>query len=382
MPALDESLRLVRLFARTDARRPASWLMLVAALLVAADGSFAEATSGMAALGAGAVLGVGAIGNLPLRACAALGAVSQAPRIWLVERVAWPAVGLVVGAVIAPAWPGAPTVVAATGLAAAAATCFAIRRRGVPAADAASLTLVIAGIAGAGGAIGAARVGARAGNPSWGLAVAIAVAAWIAAGGLAAGIDWRRRAAAAWLHDAGPPRLLRRWLTAVAMASALAAMTGWLFLDPSRAWLLPLLSVGWFVAIAVPEAALGEGAGDVAGCRRSRLRQSLAAIVTPAAILGWPAVVAAALGAGGAGGVRAAAVTVVVLAIAAAALAVIVWSLASAGATAETAQAVALSVALAAAIASLCGFGPVVPRPAKAAAGTQTPGIAVVAAAQ
>lgn len=166
------------------------------------------------------------------------------------------------------------------------------------------------------------------------------------------------------------------------MASALAAMTGWLFLDPSRAWLLPLLSVGWFVALAVPEAALGEGASDLAGCPRSRLRQSLAAIVTPAAILGWPAVVAAALGAGGAGGVRAGAVTVVVLALAAAVLAVIVWSHAAAGATAETAQAVALAVALAAALALLGGFGLVATRPAEAAVGPQTPGIAVGAAAQ
>lgn len=382
MPALDESLRLARLFTRTDARRPASWLMLLAAVPVAADVSYAGATSGMAALGAGAVLAVGAIGNLPLRACAALGTASWAPRIWFVERAAWPAVGLVAGAAFARPASGLPAVAAATGLAAAAATCFVVRRRGVLAADAASLALVIAGIAGAAGAIGAAQVGAATGIPVWGLAVAIAVTAWIAAGFVAAGIDWRRRAATAWLHDAGPPRTLRRWLTAVAMASALAAMTGWLFLDPSRAWLLPLLSVGWFVALAVPDAALGVGASGLAGCRRSRLRQSLAALVTPAAILGWPAVVAAALGAGGAAGVRAAAVTVIVLAIAVAVLAVIVWSLAAAGATPETAHAVALSVALAAALALLGGFGLVATRPPGAAVGPQSPGIAAGAAAQ
>ncbi|MFN5756384.1 MAG: hypothetical protein ACK48M_06295, partial [Planctomycetia bacterium] len=144
------------------------------------------------------------------------------------------------------------------------------------------------------------------------------MAAWIVAGLVAAGIDWRRRAAYAWLHDSGPPRTLRLCLTAVAMASALAAMIGWLFLDPSRASLLPLLSAGWFVALAVPEAALGDGAIDPGGWRRPRVRQSLAAIVTPAAILGWPAVVAAALGAGGMTGIRAAAVTIVVLVVAAA----------------------------------------------------------------
>jgi hypothetical protein len=382
MPALDESLRLARLFARTDARRPASWLMLLAAAVVAADVSSAGVTSGMVAFGAGAMLAVGAIGNLPLRACAALGRASRAPRIWLVERATWPAVGVVVGAAIASPCPGPQAGAAATGLAAAAATVFAVRRRGVAAADAASLTLVIAGIAGAAGAIGAAQIDPVDGMPAWGVAVAIAVVAWIAAGFVAAVIDWRRRAAAAWLHDAGPPRMLRRWLTGVAMASALAAMTGWLFLDPSRAWLLPLLSVGWFVALAVPEAALGEGASDLGGRRRSRLRQSLAAIVTPAAILGWPAVVAAALGAGGADGVRAAAVTVVVLAVAAATLAVIVWSLAARGATAETAQAVGLSVALAAALAWLGGLGLVAIRPSGAAVGPQTPGIAAGAAAQ
>jgi hypothetical protein len=387
MPALDESLRLARLFARTDARRPASWLMLLAAAVVAADVSSAGVTSGMVAFGAGAMLAVGAIGNLPLRACAALGRASRAPRIWLVERATWPVVGLVAGAAIASPCPGPQAGAAATGLAAAAATVFAVRRRGVAAADAASLTLVIAGIAGAAGAIGAAQIGLfQIGPfdvvPAWGVAVAIAVVAWLLAGFVAAVIDWRRRAAAAWLHDAGPPRMLRRWLTGVAMASALAAMTGWLFLDPSRAWLLPLLSVGWFVALAVPEAALGEGASDLGGRRRSRLRQSLAAIVTPAAILGWPAVVAAALGAGGADGVRAAAVTVVVLAVAAATLAVIVWSLAARGATAETAQAVGLSVALAAALAWLGGLGLVAIRPSGAAVGPQTPGIAAGAAAQ
>ncbi|MFO0424585.1 MAG: hypothetical protein ACK52C_13125 [Planctomycetia bacterium] len=383
MPALDESLRLAGLFARTDARRPASWLMLLAAVPVAADASHAGTTSGMVALGAGALLAVGAIGNLPLRACAALGTASRAPLVWLVERVAWPAVGLVLGAALAPPCPAPPAVAASIGLAAAAATCFAVRRRGVPAADAASLALVMAGIAGAAGAIGAVQIAAPVGRPASGVAPVIAMAAWIVAGLVAAGIDWRRRAAYAWLHDSGPPRTLRLCLTAVAMASALAAMIGWLFLDPSRASLLPLLSAGWFVALAVPEAALGDGAIDPGGWRRPRVRQSLAAIVTPAAILGWPAVVAAALGAGGMTGIRAAAVTIVVLVVAAAVLAVIVWSLAVAGASAETAQAVALSVALAAALTLLIGFGLAAARPAGVAdVGAQTPGIAASAAAQ
>jgi hypothetical protein len=265
---------------------------------------------------------------------------------------------------------------AAAGLVAAAATGYAVRRRGSPAADAGSLALVIAGIAGAAGAIGAAQIDSRPEIPGWSVAVAISLAAWTVAGLVAAGIDWRRRAADAWLHDAGPPRTLRLCLTAVAMASALAAMIGWLFLDPSRAALLPLLSVGWFVALAVPEAALGDGASDAGG--RRRWRQSLAAIVTPAAILGWPAVVAAALGAGGVGGIRAAVVTIVVLAVAAAVLAAVVWSLAALGASAETAQAVALAVALALPI---C-FGLAAARPLGAAEDAhQTPGITAFAAA-
>jgi hypothetical protein len=390
MPALVESLRLACLFAQADARRPASWLMLAAAILTAC------ATTGMVAFGAGAVLAVGAIGNLPLRACAALGRGSRAPLVWLVERVAWPAAGLVVGALFAPPSPGAPALAAAAGLAAAAATCFAVRRRGSPAADAASLALVIAGISGAAGVTGAAQIASLPGIPEWAVAMAVAMAAWIAAVFLAAGIDWRRQAAADWLHDSGPPRTLRLWLTAVAMASALAAMIGWLFLDPSRASLLPVLSVGWFVALSVPEAALGDGATDSDGWRRlwrsaagvpawwfparsGRLRQSLAAIVTPAAILGWPALVAAALGAGGAGGIRAAAVTVVVLVVAAAVLAAIVWALAACGASAETAQAVALAAALALPIA----VGLAAARPLGATGGGfQTPRIAVGTAAQ
>jgi hypothetical protein len=235
---------------------------------------------------------------------------------------------------------------------------------------------VFAGIAGAAGAIAAAQVGSTPGMPEWAAALAVAVAAWIVAGLLAAGIDWRRRAAADWLHDAGPPRALRLCLTAVAMASALAAMIGWLFLDPSRASLLPVLSVGWFVALAVPEAALGDGATGPAGWWR--LRPSLAAIVTPAAILGWPALVAATLGAGGAGGIRAAAVTIVVLAVAAVLLAAIVWSLAAAGATAETLQAVALAAALA--LPNAVGLAGA--RPLGTTGGSQMPGIAAATAAQ
>jgi hypothetical protein len=343
MPALDESLRLARLLARIDARRPASWLMLAAAIPIAAA-PMAWPTAAMVAFGAGAVLAVGAVGSLPLRACTALGRGARPELAWLVERAAWPAAGLALGGAIAPPRPGGAVWAAAAGLVAAAATGYVVRRRGSPAADAGSLALVFAGIAGAAGAIGAAQIGSRPGIPAGSAAVAIALVAWAVAGFVAAGIDWRRRAADAWLHDAGPPRTLRLCLTVVAMASALAAMIGWLFLDPSRAALLPVLSVGWFVALAVPEAALGDGASDAGGWRR---RQSLAAIVTPAAILGWPAVVAAALGAGGVGGIRAAAVTIVVLAVAAAVLAAIVWSLAAAGATAETAQAVALAAALA-----------------------------------
>jgi hypothetical protein len=375
MPALDESLRLAWLLARIDARRPASWLMLAAAIPIAAA-PMAWPTAAMVAFGAGAVLAVGAVGSLPMRACAALGRGAWAELVWLVERAAWPAAGLALGGAIAPPRPGAPALAAAAGLVAAAATGYAVRRRGSPAADAGSLALVIAGIAGAAGAIGAAQIGSRPGIPAWSMAVAIALAAWAVAGLVAAGIDWRRRAADAWLHDAGPPRMLRLCLTGVAMASALAAMIGWLFLDPSRAALLPLLSVGWFVALAVPEAALGDGASDAGG--RRRWRQSLAAIVTPAAILGWPAVVAAALGAGGVGGIRAAAVTIVVLAVAAMLLAAIVWSLAAAGASAETAQAVALAAALALPI---C-FGLAATRPLGAAEDAhQTPGIAAFAAA-
>lgn len=357
MPALPEWLRFALFCVRLDARRPASWLMLAAAALAAG------CTSGMVALGVGAVLAVGAIGELPISACASLGRGSRAAAVWLVERAAWPVFGLALGAMAIPpaADAAAGPWASLAGTVAASLTHFVVRRRGVPAADAGSLTLVLAGLAAAAGATATAHGAFRQGWPMEAAAVVWALAAWAVAATTALVIEWRRRAASAWLPEAGPPRMLRLWLTAIAMASALAAMVGWLFLDPSRSRLLPMLSAGWFVALAVPEATFGAGGADDAGWRRlwrsaaggapwrpggvGHVRHALSTAATTAAILGWPAVVAAALGGGSSVGVRAAAVTVLLLAAAAFVLIAVVGSCAAAGASAETAQAVAFAFA-------------------------------------
>jgi hypothetical protein len=355
MPALPEWLRLALFCTRLDARRPASWLMLAAAVLAAGG------ADGMVALGVGALLAVGAIGDLPLAACAPLGRGSPAALVWLVERAAWPVVGLAVGAVaIRPSCSAAVGPWAAlAGIAAASLTLFLVRRRGAPTADAASLTLVFAGLAAAASATATAHGAAWQGWPVEVAAVVWAMAAWAAAAATALVIEWRSRAASTWLPEAGPPRTLRLWLTAIAMASALAAMVGWLFLDPSRSRLLPILAAGWFVALAVPEATFGTGVADDAGWRRlwrsaaggapwwpggvGHVRHALATAATTAAILGWPAVVAALLGGGSTAGIQAAALTALLLAAAVVVLMAVVSSCAVAGASAETTQSVAFT---------------------------------------
>lgn len=372
MPMLHKAVRLAARLVGIDARRPASWLTLAAAICC---GAVPETAAGAAlpAFVAGAVLAVAAIGDLPVAAGVTLGHGSRAVAIWLVERVAWPGVGLALVAFDhclrrGPAGltlPGA----AAVGLAAAALTVFVARRRAANAADASSLTLISAGVAAVAGALGGSIVGARPLMSAVAGELAVALAAWLALGVVALGIERRAGIEPDWLHDASrtghtPPRLLRTALTAAAMGTALVAMVGWLFLDPLRAGFLPPLSLGWFIALAVPEATLGDGVAHTVGWRRlarsaadatprrhlastGRGRDAVAATLSNAAILGWPPLVAAALAAGNSEGAWAAAITVLALAAAAVALATVARALEAVAATPETAHAVALALLLA-----------------------------------
>lgn len=374
---LESLVAQVSLFARIDARRPASWLMLAAAVACWAAGQRLEragwpaALAGMAALVSGAVLAVGASGDFPMAACRGpLGGQPGIALVWLASRVAWPACGLVAAAAVSWSGPesGCLLLAAVAGLAAAAGTVFAGRWRGANAADAASLALTSSAAAGAAGGACASMGGMLPGLPAWGVALAVAVGTWFVIGLVALAVDRRVSGAAGWLHDGPPgPRLLRTWLTALAMGTALAAMVGWLFLDSSRAGLFPALALAWFFALAIPDSTLGNGVWATVGWRRllrsatdvrpwwhlsrlSRGRPPITATLVPAAILGWPPLVAVVLVAGDTDAIRAASITVLGLAVAAAATVAIAWLLEWAGIVAESAQAVFITGLLAGAI--------------------------------
>jgi hypothetical protein len=104
----------------------------------------------------------------------------------------------------------------------------------------------------------------------------------------------------------GPPAV-RSWREVLAMATTLVAMAVCYFLAPEFAAWYAVVAVAWFVMLGVPAATTASGDHDaLARCDlvktcvgRPRLpgttAHALAAILTHAAILGWPAVVAAVL---------------------------------------------------------------------------------------
>jgi hypothetical protein len=378
----------VPLLMRIDARRPASWIALATALLagLALIGQGPSPGVVAAAWLVGALVTVAAIGEVPLELCD--GGPGGRPRCvaaWLWQRVAWPLTGMLVATATAR---GAGSVPAAMLLAAAvaAATILVARLRAANAADSASLALV------GGGGTAALLLWLGGIRATWeSLAAAallwagLGLVAWAAAGlriAVAAGPDWSDAVVG------GPPRTgeglrlgvlpsqgpLRRLLTRVSMLSSLAGMVGWLFLDPERTALYGLLAGGWFVALAVPRAALLDGmAVSVSwdGILRSAaddsdrwrpftgpLRRPLPAVFSAhaslscAAVLAWPALVAAALAAGSpARGWQLVAIAAV-LAGAAAGLALAATGSAVVGASGETLQASLLAVTVAVVIAT------------------------------
>jgi hypothetical protein len=375
------------LLVRIDARRPASWIALATALLagLALLGGQGPSPGIVAAAWiVGTLVTVAAIGEVPLELCD--GGSAGRPRrfaAWLWQRFGWPLAGLLV-ATAAAQGGGCGGVPASLLLAAvvAAAIILVARLRTANAADSASLAL-------AGGfATGALLFwlgGFRSGTESLAAAALLwagaGLAAWTAAGlraPVAGWPDWSNAVVG------GPPRTgeglrfgvlpsqgpLRRLLTRVSMLSSLAAMVGWLFLDPERTALYGLLAGAWFVALAVPRAALLDGMAVTvswAGIFRSAaddrdrsrpfsgpLSRPLPAVFSAhaslscAAILAWPALVAAALAAGSpARGWQLVAIAAV-LAGAAIGLALSATVSAVVGASGETLQAglLALTVAL------------------------------------
>jgi hypothetical protein len=232
---------------RIDARRPASWLVAAATLAVVA----LAPTAGPWAAGGGVLLGIAAVGSL-LRAPQT----AEMLPARLLARLAWP-------------------------LAAAAACAVWARLAGV---DAAGRTLVAAGVTG--GAI-------------------LAVAAVCGVKRLPG--DRHLFAAPPMTHDhaaPGPvPLVGRSWPDAAAMASTLVAMAVCYFLMPEFSACYAVVATSWFTLLAVPAATL------IGGDQRSRNELTAAAPGRPrlpgtpaaavlilaayAAVLGWPAAVAA-----------------------------------------------------------------------------------------
>ena len=268
---------------RIDARRPASWC--VAGVAAASAAALASDVRPVAAVGCGLLLGAAAIGGLAREA-----AVADFIRARIAARLVWPIVGSIAGLGLAGSLSGdgQATVRAAT-------------------------ALLTGGVAAAGIAL-ATRSPVGRGGPMPSLVTNDAVA--------------------------GQSSLVgRSWIDAVAMASTLVAMAVCFFLAPEAAGWYAVLAASWFTLLAVPVATL---AGGDETARRALLAASpgsprmpgtaargLRMLVAYAAVLAWPAAVAAVVARGlgpAAEGSMAAIVTIAaLLAVAAAAVAAAAW---------------------------------------------------------
>ncbi|MFM8497701.1 MAG: hypothetical protein ACKOEM_19595 [Planctomycetia bacterium] len=338
-------MRRLILLATIDARRPAAWLALVvavvgAALLSAAPLDGCPTPSVIAAV-VGAGLAVAAIGDATPRANAADLDVAR-----VAERAAWPLVGWLVAA--GGLGDALLAATGALGILAGGGLFALLSRRGMLAADAASATLVVTAGAGAlGWWAGGAWPGRMPGGAgAGGVLAGVTIGAWAMLG--------------RWPSSAAMPArsTARHLLTAAAMMGAMAGMVGWLFLAADLARLDLVASLAWFVALAVPAATLGDGVSHAVVWQRlagaaprgggwrpapGRVRDSLQATLTTAALLGWPPLVVAALAGSDAARLGAALSVVAALAVAAAVLLAIVGLGGVARATPDTQLAVAIT---------------------------------------
>ena len=314
---------------RVAARRPAAWLAFAATIacdvaLVAAGGPAAWPV----AIVCGALVAIAAAGDPPRGLEAA-----PAAAVWW-SPLAWPLAG-------------------AAGLAAVAGTQ--------------GCTVAIA--------LAAAALGVTAFRPllgrvalRWRTAVDHAV------------MDHAPRAAASpgWVgFDA-----TRTPLATVALATMLLAMAVCFFLDPDRAGWYAIVAAAWFVVLTLPVAAVAGGSGDEAA--RGRLVRSAAgppagspgtplpgslacairALATHAALLVWPAVVAALLWGGAADRSDGPLVAIAALAALTVATAAVLALASLCGASGDTSRAaVACTLAIVAALA--LPQSPVLPSPSR-----------------
>jgi len=302
----------------------------------------------------GAALGMAALGDVTPQSSGAI-----CDTVWCAERAAWPLVGWLAAAACLGA--GGASACGAVGSVAGGAMYALLCRRGLLAADAASVTLVVACCAGAAGWWADAMWPGR--MPGAGVTIAglggVAAAVWVLPG-------VRELATVASMRSSA-----RHLLTAAAMMGAMAGMVGWLFLAAEHAIFDLVASLAWFAALAVPSATMGDGVSHAAVWRRleraaprgrlrlgpGRTRDGVQAVVTAAAVVGWPPLVAAALAGGDAA--RSVAAWLVVSAIAAAAILLLgaVGLGRLVGATPDTQLAVVVVTCLVPALLACLGLG-------------------------
>ena len=313
-------MNMAAILFRVEARRPASYLLLLAAI-----GGVSVAGSGQAVGGPrtavgfllGGVLAVAALGA-PIPAPAGHLGGSATALAAMAARLGWPVIGGCLGALASPAGPSGPALAGFHSLAGfllgagfAAALVAFLERRLPNRADVASGALVITAGAGLAGAAAWHRF---ADNPLAGRAavlvavlVAIGAAVVVARMPLAA----RKPRGTGRLMASGDPA--RGRLDLVGMAAALTGMVVCLFLAPESAAANRIVAVACFVALAVPEAtitpvSLGRGWSrllesvplrPLGGGKRIGMTDLVSESVGfHALLLGWPSLVALALLAG------------------------------------------------------------------------------------
>lgn len=309
-----------------EARRPASYLLLLAAIGgVSVAGSGQAVGSPRTAVGflLGGVLAVAALGA-PIPAPAGHLGGTAAAMAAVAARLGWPVIGGCVGALASPAGSSGPALAGFLSLAGfhslagfflgagfAAALVAFLERRLPNRADVASGALVITAGAGLAGATAWNRC---ADNPLAGrAAVLVAVLAAIGAAVVVARMPLaaRKPRGTGRLIASGDPA--RGRLDLVGMAAALTGMVVCLFLAPASAAANRIVAVACFVALAVPEAtitpvSLGRGWSrllesvplrPLGGGQRIGMTDLVSESVGfHALLLGWPSLVALALLAG------------------------------------------------------------------------------------
>lgn len=299
-PTLVSFPRLVLLLAAVDARRGASWL---AAGAVAGLPLLCQGPPDLLlplAWAYGAVLAVVAAGDLPV----AVGLGSQPsqrvtlPVAWMLERMAWPLLGLLV----AFGWGGMriATLMAAAGCVVASLLLAVCRWRRCSASDAASGTLLVT--------LAALLVGMAMPPALRGSGVAVA-GSWaaVAVGLLAVVGQSDRRSTLAREAATGNGPLgdseLRRWYLRLTMVGTLLGMVRWLFAAEPLVGLYGLICCLLVAGLVLPDAVLAR-AGATCGCWRQLARvagsrpplwRQVQPWLLPAVVALWPLLVAVVL---------------------------------------------------------------------------------------